>query len=362
MRGCTQCVSWHHRAQETCMEEYEPSMVDSLLGVLRTLDEERVAVQGSEWEDGVGWVLTFPILLDDQFLANEFQVFIEAVDNAHELSFASKQFPIMRFYSPLKFVVLIFGSMLLTLCFKFPSSTPHPSLSLKPSNTTVTDPNPPCHRATTTTPPPPPPPCHYHRALVPQNPQVGFGVQVHGYVVKLGWVCGKCCSGFVLEIEGLSAGSMIGAVGFGVRVHGYVVKLGWVCGKCCSGLYGRSGEELERQKAHERYMKLKEQGKTEQARKDLGVPVAKGVSGKFILVEKHPFNSRRGIVLAMAPLAGLFSQRGRWTLGFSNAEACEAACVLISEETSKQRSAIEAFLAPFLYDNYPRNVSDAQDE
>jgi len=29
-------------------------------------------------------------------------------------------------------------------------------------------------------------------------------------------------------------------------------------------------EELEKQKDHERYMKLQEQGKTEQARKDLG--------------------------------------------------------------------------------------------
>ncbi|GAB2227155.1 hypothetical protein Drorol1_Dr00008967 [Drosera rotundifolia] len=126
------------------------------------------------------------------------------------------------------------------------------------------------------------------------------------------------------------------------------------------------------------------------------IPVAKGVSGKLILVEKHPFNSRRGIVLAMAPLAGLSPKieddhpswlhlrvrefnphhkdktihlngnneepEGRWTLGFFNAEACEAACVLISEETYKQRSAVEAFLAPFLYDNYPRNVSDAQGE
>ncbi|KAA3467701.1 28 kDa heat and acid-stable phosphoprotein-like isoform X1 [Gossypium australe] len=31
-----------------------------------------------------------------------------------------------------------------------------------------------------------------------------------------------------------------------------------------------SKEEIEKQKAHERYMKLQEQGKTEQARKDLG--------------------------------------------------------------------------------------------
>lgn len=29
-------------------------------------------------------------------------------------------------------------------------------------------------------------------------------------------------------------------------------------------------EEIEKQKAHERYMRLQEQGKTEQARKDLG--------------------------------------------------------------------------------------------
>ena len=31
-----------------------------------------------------------------------------------------------------------------------------------------------------------------------------------------------------------------------------------------------SREEIEKQKAHERYMRLQEQGKTEQARKDLG--------------------------------------------------------------------------------------------
>lgn len=29
-------------------------------------------------------------------------------------------------------------------------------------------------------------------------------------------------------------------------------------------------EEIEKQKAHERYMRLQEQGKTEQAKKDLG--------------------------------------------------------------------------------------------
>jgi hypothetical protein len=31
-----------------------------------------------------------------------------------------------------------------------------------------------------------------------------------------------------------------------------------------------SREEIEKQKSHERYMKLQEQGKTDQAKKDLG--------------------------------------------------------------------------------------------
>ena len=37
-------------------------------------------------------------------------------------------------------------------------------------------------------------------------------------------------------------------------------------------------EEIEKQKAHERYMRLQEQGKTEQARKDLGKDVIISVS------------------------------------------------------------------------------------
>lgn len=53
-------------------------------------------------------------------------------------------------------------------------------------------------------------------------------------------------------------------------------------------------EEIEKQRAHERYMRLQEQGKTEQARKDLGelhyiflskptlVPFLKGILFKFV--------------------------------------------------------------------------------
>lgn len=35
------------------------------------------------------------------------------------------------------------------------------------------------------------------------------------------------------------------------------------------------------------------------------IPVACGMIGKLLLVEKHPFRSRRGVVIAIAPLAGL---------------------------------------------------------
>lgn len=48
-------------------------------------------------------------------------------------------------------------------------------------------------------------------------------------------------------------------VGFQVRALFFLIFITSVC-----------REEIEKQKAHERYMRLQEQGKTEQARKDLG--------------------------------------------------------------------------------------------
>ncbi|XP_065856059.1 protein TRANSPARENT TESTA 9-like [Euphorbia lathyris] len=116
------------------------------------------------------------------------------------------------------------------------------------------------------------------------------------------------------------------------------------------------------------------------------LPAARGVSGKLLLAEKHPFRSQRGVVFAIAPLAGLnpkidadhptwlhlrireFDPRipnaskangnksktsnhtsdGRWTLGFSSIEACEAARVAILEEINKQRSSVRSALAPLL--------------
>ncbi|XP_028211188.1 protein TRANSPARENT TESTA 9-like isoform X3 [Glycine soja] len=118
------------------------------------------------------------------------------------------------------------------------------------------------------------------------------------------------------------------------------------------------------------------------------IPVASGIIGKLLLAEKHPFRSRHGVVIAIAPLAGLFPKidedhpswlhlqirefdpqfystkargnhlsmpdhlaDGRWTLGFPNARACEEAHLVILNEITKQRSAVEYMLAPLLQDD-----------
>lgn len=35
------------------------------------------------------------------------------------------------------------------------------------------------------------------------------------------------------------------------------------------------------------------------------IPIATGISGKLLLLEIHPLHSKRGVVIAIAPLAGL---------------------------------------------------------
>ncbi|RXH76382.1 hypothetical protein DVH24_019270 [Malus domestica] len=129
------------------------------------------------------------------------------------------------------------------------------------------------------------------------------------------------------------------------------------------------------------------------------IPVSRKTSGKVILAEKHPFRSQRGIVLAIAPLAGLIPKidkdhptwlhlqirefepklhkskvkghrsgmsnhvaDGRWTLGFPNGKACEAARLSILEETRKQRSSVESVLAPLLQNTCHGNLSESEDE
>ncbi|CAK8571334.1 unnamed protein product [Lathyrus sativus] len=115
------------------------------------------------------------------------------------------------------------------------------------------------------------------------------------------------------------------------------------------------------------------------------IPVAYGMVGKLLLAEKHPFRSRHGVVIAIAPLAGLCPKidedhpswlllqirnfdpqfytikardnnlsmthhlaDGRWTLGFLNEKACKEAQFAILNEVTKQRSAVEYMLAPLL--------------
>lgn len=129
------------------------------------------------------------------------------------------------------------------------------------------------------------------------------------------------------------------------------------------------------------------------------IPVETGISGRLLLAEKHPFRGQCGVVLAMAPLAGLspkiddvhptwlhllirefdpkfatdkkkgnhsnmsnHAADGRWTLGFQDAEACEAARLLILDETRKQRSNVESLLSPLLCNDFLEDVSNGDDE
>ncbi|XWS20599.1 hypothetical protein CRYUN_Cryun31cG0116500 [Craigia yunnanensis] len=111
MRHCIQCVSQHHQAQEMYSVEFELCTIRPLLEVLRSLDEERVAQHLREMNERLVQkeydpicdnaevvnlmyeVLMFPVLLDDQSLFIEFERFIEAVDNIHELALAGQEFP-----------------------------------------------------------------------------------------------------------------------------------------------------------------------------------------------------------------------------------------------------------------------------
>ncbi|KAK9757090.1 hypothetical protein RND81_01G139300 [Saponaria officinalis] len=109
MRRCTECISRHHQAQEMYKAEYESSFISPLLGILQSLDEERVSQHLKEANARLSYggydlaqdnteivslmfeVLTFPVFFDDDFIANQFQKLIEAVDDAHELTLAKQQ-------------------------------------------------------------------------------------------------------------------------------------------------------------------------------------------------------------------------------------------------------------------------------
>ncbi|XP_027341942.1 uncharacterized protein LOC113854861 isoform X2 [Abrus precatorius] len=112
MRHCLQCISQHHQAQAMYNMEYESSSVGPLLDVLQKLDCERVtfhlrdinakiagekynpACDNAEVVNVLYEALMFPILLDYQHLFTEFELFVEAIDNKHELALSGhQQFP-----------------------------------------------------------------------------------------------------------------------------------------------------------------------------------------------------------------------------------------------------------------------------
>ncbi|XP_047180089.1 uncharacterized protein LOC124846786 isoform X2 [Vigna umbellata] len=109
---CLQCISQHHQAQHMYNTEYESSSIGPLLDVLQKLDCERVtlrlrdvnrkiagemydpACDNAEVVNVLYEVLMFPFLLDFESLFTEFELFVEAIDNKHELALSGhQQFP-----------------------------------------------------------------------------------------------------------------------------------------------------------------------------------------------------------------------------------------------------------------------------
>lgn len=128
------------------------------------------------------------------------------------------------------------------------------------------------------------------------------------------------------------------------------------------------------------------------------IPRANGISGRLLLVEKHPHHTEQGVIIAVAPLVGLnprvdekhstwlhlqireydpeleASKSSRyhsytsddhvidrkWTLGFPNSESCEAARLVIVREISKLRSGVERLLAPLL-ESFAKTISSGDD-
>ncbi|KAJ0713630.1 putative P-loop containing nucleoside triphosphate hydrolase, DNA2/NAM7 helicase, helicase [Helianthus annuus] len=109
LQDCMQCICQHHQAKDTYAMEYELSSIGPLLHVLCSLDEERVTNQLKQINTQIAQgkynpvkdsakvisvmyeVLMFPVLLDDQSLATEFQIFMERVEDSHELTLAGHQ-------------------------------------------------------------------------------------------------------------------------------------------------------------------------------------------------------------------------------------------------------------------------------
>lgn len=111
---CTQCVCQHHQALHSYDAHYQSDSVGPLLNTLHRLDEERVSAHlnrinaklrakqydpardGPEVVSLMFEVLMFPVLLDDSSLANEFQIFLEAIDHSYEVTLSTdQQYPVL---------------------------------------------------------------------------------------------------------------------------------------------------------------------------------------------------------------------------------------------------------------------------
>ncbi|KAJ1700232.1 hypothetical protein LUZ63_000011 [Rhynchospora breviuscula] len=106
---CTQCVCLHHQAQLSYASDFHPHSVAPLLLTLRRLDEDRVTallnrlnanLRSNHYDPArdaphvvtvMFEVLMFPVLLDDMSLANQFQLFIEAIDHSYQLTLSTDQ-------------------------------------------------------------------------------------------------------------------------------------------------------------------------------------------------------------------------------------------------------------------------------
>ncbi|KAK1434263.1 hypothetical protein QVD17_11183 [Tagetes erecta] len=109
LQDCMQCICQHHQAKDTYALDYDFTSIAPLLHVLCTLDEQRVTNQLKQINAQIAQgnydplkhnakvvsvmyeVLMFPVLLDDQSLATEFQIFMETVEDSHELTLAGHQ-------------------------------------------------------------------------------------------------------------------------------------------------------------------------------------------------------------------------------------------------------------------------------
>ncbi|CAA6672122.1 unnamed protein product [Spirodela intermedia] len=90
---CTQCISQHHQAQEAYATEYEFDTVGPLLKTLQCLDEERVVEHLKDINTKILRREYDPEYYGSEVVSImfEFQTFIEAIDNSHDVALSGHQ-------------------------------------------------------------------------------------------------------------------------------------------------------------------------------------------------------------------------------------------------------------------------------